>query len=916
MTNSRKLTTGILAHVDAGKTTLSESMLHLTGAIREAGRVDRGDSFLDTDEREKTRGITIFSGQAVFELPAQAGAAGGGANVSTAVTLLDTPGHVDFAAEMERTLSVLDCAILVISARDGVQGHTTTLWKLLEQHGIPAFVFVNKMDMFDESEVADATRRILAQLQAKLSDGCQVVADFESLAECDEELLEEYLETGALSDASIAAAVKRRSIFPCYFGSALKESGVQQLLDGLGRYAPCTGGAGDVAGAGGVAGAGDVAGTGNVAVAGDVVSANGTSLTARVFRITRDDKGERLTHMKILSGTLSARDEVRYRNQAGEELSEKVNQIRIYSGSSFTAPGSVDAGTVCAVTGLTETNAGQQTPHFEAFLSYGLRLPEGANAHEVLRKLKQLQEEDPQLRITWNEQHQEIQVRLMGQVQLEVLQNITEERFGLNVEFDEGHITYRETIGEAVHCAGHFEPLRHYAEVHLLLEPLPAGSGLEFGSVCSTDDLDTNWQRLIMTHFAEREHPGVLTGSPITDMRITITGGRAHLKHTEGGDFRQSTYRAIRQGLMKSLTAGGAVLLEPWYDFELEVPQDMVGRAMTDVQRMGGECSLQDEASAGLGGAGTAILCGSCPVSEMRNYPIEVATYTKGFGRLTLSGGGYRPCHNQDEVVAASGYDPDRDVENPADSVFCSHGAGHNVAWNEADEMMHVKVGASRSSNIAPSVSASDDTDLERIFERTYGKAKTQKVLEKKTFESEAEKRKKHKAEEPRDEYLLVDGYNVIFAWEDLKELAKVNIDGAREALIEILNNYQGYKAGGHHTIAVFDAYKVSGGTRHYEQHDNVSVVFTREAETADTYIERATFELKQTGSVKHNVRVVTSDRAEQTIIIGNDGIKVSTADFRKEVDDVQAAIAEIIARHNRRNEIEHRNRIVLPEKK
>ena len=877
MNNSRKLTIGILAHVDAGKTTLSEAMLYRAGAIRQPGRVDHADAFLDTDRQEKDRGITIFAGQAGFSMP------------NHQVTLLDTPGHVDFSAEMERTLGVLDYAILVISGRDGAQGHTATLWRLLENYGVPAFIFVNKMD----AEGTDA-KAVLQDLKSNLSDAIidftDVAANYEEIAMCDEDTMEEFLENGAVSDALISQAIATRKIFPCYFGSALKIEGVDELMEGLDRLA--------------------------------VTSFDeGAELEIRPFRITRDKQGERLTHLKVVSGCLNVRDVIN---------EEKVNQIRIYSGNSFNAVDSAPAGTVCAVTGLAKTSAPEGMT--EAVISYSVILPEGVNVHDTYMKLKQLEEEDPQLHITWSEQLQEIQVRLMGQVQLEVLEKLINQRFGIDAKFGEGKIAYRETIRKPILGAGHYEPLRHYSEVHLLLEPLPGGSGMEFDTAVSSDVLDTNWQRLIMQHLIEKEHTGTLTGSPIADIKITIMGGRAHDKHTEGGDFRQSTYRAIRQALRKSLDKNEVILLEPWYEFELFVPQEMVGRARADVQRMGGSCQPPE--------AGPALtkLTGKAPVSEMKDYVTEVASYTKGYGRLTLTVAGYEPCHNQDAIVSEIAYDADRDTDNPADSIFCSHGAGHNVPWNESDEMMHVSVVMEEDkpcrTGFAPQKLSAEDKDLERIFDRTFNSGNASKggkkpSIEAREFDSELERRKKEaerrrrarEAEKRREEanlpeYLLVDGYNIIFAWDELKELAKVNIDAAREALIEILCNYQGYRKC--EVIAVFDAYKVKGGQRHTEKHDNISVVFTAEAETADTYIERTTFQLSgKDGSVgRYRVRVATSDRLEQAIIMGNNAQKVSAADFKKEVEQVDAEIAEFIRKLQRQNAIDNPNKLEIPGRK
>ncbi len=903
MKKDRKITIGILAHVDAGKTTLSEALLYKAGAIRKPGRVDHGDAMLDSDFQEKERGITIFAGQAVFDLPS--GGAGG-----TEVTLLDTPGHVDFSAEMERTLKVLDCAVLVVSGREIVQSHTLTLWKLLGRYGIPTFIFVNKMDL--ETEGAET---IMDELRSRLDASCCRMDAFirgegsaEEIAMCSEETLEEYLAGGTLSDASLAKAVRARLLFPCFFGSALKMEGVDELMEGIARLAPEFrdsehGGEDD----------------GHAAP------------EYRVFRVTRDRQGERLTHLKILSGTLLVRDEI-----AGE----KVNQIRIYSGDKYVTAEEAGPGTVCQVTGPQELLP-ENDGALEALMVYGVRLPDGVNVHETYAKLRQLGEEDPTLQVTWNGQLREIQLKLMGQVQLEVLQEMIRRRFGIDVTFTEGRIAYKETIAEPVIGAGHYEPLRHYAEVHLLLEPLPRGRGMEFGSELSEDILDRNWQRLIMTHLLEKEHMGTLTGAPVTDMRISIIAGRAHEKHTEGGDFRQATYRAIRQGLRKSLAAGNMVLLEPYYEFELEVPREMVGRSMADIQRMSGDCGAPEETDSG-GADGMTILRGRAPVSEMKDYVTEVASYTKGRGRLALSYGGYDVCHNQDEVAEASGYDPDADTGEPADSVFCSHGAGHLIRWDEADAMMHVSpprresaddeseqetAAAGQAQSADSTASSAGDKELQRIFDRTFRSTKSDKPsIEAREFDSELERRKKaaerrrraaeaerKRAELLLPEYLLVDGYNIIFAWDELKQLAKENIDSAREALIEILGNYQGFRK--NNVIAVFDAYKVKGGQRHFETHGGVTVVYTKEAETADAYIERATYELSgkgRSGPDRYRVRVATSDRLEQMIILGNNAQRLSANDFREEVEQVNEEIREFLKQLARRNEIENPNKLKI----
>lgn len=859
----KQLVTGILAHVDAGKTTLSEAMLYTAGAIRNLGRVDHQDAFLDTDAQERARGITIFSKQAEF------------CYGDMKVLLLDTPGHVDFSTEMERTLQVLDYAFLVISGKDGVQGHTATLWKLLKKYDIPTFIFVNKMDL-------DGTDReeLMEELKHLLDEGCVDFAYFdkEQIAMCSEVMLEKYLETGDVFKEDIIEAIAHRKLFPCYFGSALKVEGVAEFLEGVQGYTK--------------------------------PKIYQKEFGSRVFKITRDNVGNRLTHLKITGGQLQVKDELN---------DEKVNQIRIYSGAKFQAKEKAMAGEICTVTGLEKSFAGQglgfEKTQSEALMKpvliYGIVLPPGQDVHQAYLKFQQLEEEDPQLHIVWNSQTKEIQIQLMGEIQLEILKNIIKERFDMEVDFSAGRISYKETIAEPITGAGHFEPLRHYAEVHLLLEPGPRGSGLVFDSACSEDSLDRNWQRLIWQHLVEREHPGVLTGAPITDMKITILNGKAHLKHTEGGDFRQATYRAIRQGLRKAEN----ILLEPWYEFRLELPPEMIGRAMSDVQKMGGTFDTpQTEGT-------LSVLIGKAPVSEMKDYPLEVTSYTKGHGRLMCTVCGYEPCHNQEEAVAERGYDPDRDTENPADSVFCEHGAGFNVKWDEADDYMHVSSGfvqeqeereaegIRRQQASTYTGTSAEDAELDRIFERTFRKSAEKVMKPKRRIESQTKVYKPQKVES-KIEYLLVDGYNIIFAWDELKNLAKESLDAAREALIEILNNYQGVRKC--KVIAVFDAYKVKGGVRKFEKHGNVDVVFTKEAETADTYIERTTFEMKG----KYQVRVATSDNLEQMIIVGNDAFKISATDFKAEVKKTESEIKAFLTEHNRKNQIKNRNLIEIPVKK
>ena len=884
---------GLVAHVDAGKTTLSEALLYRTGSIRKWGRVDHRDAFLDTDRQEKERGITIFSKEAELKYG------------STVFTLLDTPGHVDFSAEMERTLQVLDYAVLVINGREGVQGHTATLWKLAEKYGIPLFIFINKTDL-------EGVKRddVMDELRERLDQRC-VAFDIdhdgqwmEQAAMCDEALLEELLDTGTIADDSLRGAIAERKIFPCYFGSALKLEGIDGLLEGLSGYS--------------------------------MEKQYGSDFGVRIYKISRDEKGARLTHMKITGGTLRVKDEI------GRE---KVEQIRIYSGGKFRSVDEAKSGDVCAVTGLKTTYAGQGLgaerdagePVLESVLTYKVELPGGVDAHRALEMLKLLEEEDPQLKVVWNGQLQEIHMQLMGQVQIEILRNIIADRFGFDVEFGQGAIAYKETIAAPVFGAGHFEPLRHYAEVHLLLEPAPRGSGLTLDTRCSEDVLDRNWQRLILTHLAEREHPGALTGSPITDMKITLLAGRSHLKHTEGGDFRQATYRALRQGLRKA----ESILLEPWYEFRLEVPQGSAGRAMGDIQRMNG--ALEEPETAGE----NVVLSGRAPVSEMKDYGIEVASYTKGYGHLSCSLWGYEQCHRQEEVVEEIGYDIDGDVENTADSVFCTHGAGVVVKWDEADEMMHMQGtwgmgstemesrdpesrkglrtadGLARSSAEGRNAGHSESTgktgstkkkglteeeELERIFEMTYGKRKERRIIPKREI-SHSENKTKIKPSVVKEEYLLVDGYNIIFAWDDLKALAKINMDSARQALIEILENYQGYRKC--HVIAVFDAYRVKGGERRQEKHGSVDVVYTREAETADMYIEKTA----HAKSRDFHVRVATSDRLEQLIITGSGAFKVSADEFRAEVQQADTEISKLIEAHNLRNRQQGGSRIVIPGK-
>lgn len=859
----RRSTVGVLAHVDAGKTTLSEALLYQGGRLKKPGRVDHGDAFLDTDELERRRGITIFAKQAVLPLP------------GAVLTLLDTPGHVDFAAEAERTLSVLDCAVLVISGPAGVQSHTRTLWQLLARHRVPTFVFVNKMDLpgAEKSEV-------LAALNSALGGG---FVDFslppealgEELAGLDEAALEEYIDTGTVSEQSTAGLIAARRAFPCYFGSALKLQGIDELLAGLEHWAP--------------------------------VPVYPAAFGARVFKISRDEQGVRLTHIKVTGGSLKAKTLLEGVTAAGEPWQQKADALRLYSGAKFAPLAEAEAGTVCAVTGLEHTWPGEglgaeqngEDPALEPVLACEVLAPEGTDASDLLAKLRLLEQEDPLLQVEWNEAAGRVQVRLMGEVQQQVLAHLMKSRFGLEISFGPGSIVYKETIAAPVVGKGHFEPLRHYAEVHLLLEPGPRGSGLVLASSVSEDELDGNWQRLILSHLAERRHPGVLTGSSVTDMKITLAAGKAHLKHTEGGDFRQATFRALRQGLMQAEN----ILLEPWYSFRLEVPAGNLGRAMADVQRMGGRFDPPETTGE------AALLTGEAPVSEMTGYAAQVAAYTKGEGRLAVTVKGYEPCHNAEQVIAASGYDPERDTENPADSVFCSHGAGVVVPWREAASRMHVEDHV-RLREDAPSDpspvparaarpaagSLEEDAQLAAIFERTYGPAQRRELL----FRSPKEEKSTAPSGpwKKTPEYLLVDGYNVIFDWPDLKALAAQDLSAAREALIQILCNYQGY----HQCtlIVVFDAYRVTGGAGGVQREGGVWVVYTKEAETADAYIEKVTYELGKLEK-ERRVRAVTSDGAEQLILLGHGTLRVSSRMFRREMEATEREIAQIIAQHNAR---------------
>lgn len=864
----KKIVIGILAHVDAGKTTLSESLLYKTGSIRKLGRVDYKDAFLDTYDLERERGITIFSKQAIFSLGERE------------VTLLDTPGHVDFSAEMERTLQVLDYAILVINGADGIQGHTLTLWKLLKRHEIPTFLFINKMD-----QVGTDKQQLLDELKKRLSQGCvdfdkeQHEEEFlENIAVCDESLLEEYLETGEVKQEEIPKLIKERKVFPCFFGSALKVIGVEELLEGLDTYIQD--------------------------------SIYGEQFGAKVYKIARDAQGTRLTYCKITGGSLKVKttltNKKEHAGQKEEDIwQEKVDQIRLYSGEKFESVTEVQAGSVCALTGLSKTYPGQglgievasDMSILEPVLTYQILLPEECDVTVMLKKLRQLEEEEPALHIVWKEELGEIHAQLMGEVQIDVMKILIKERFDIEVEFGVGNIVYKETIEEPVEGVGHFEPLRHYAEVHLLLEPLERGSGLVFDTICSEDDLDRNWQRLVLSHLEEKEHRGVLTGSGITDMKLTLVAGKAHQKHTEGGDFRQATYRAIRQGLKEAKS----ILLEPYYEFRMELPAEQIGRAMADVQKMYGmfEAPIMEEEM--------AILTGLAPVSTMQDYQKEFISYTRGLGRFFCSLKGYQPCHNQEEVIELIGYDSERDLENPTGSVFCSHGAGFVVPWYQVKEYMHVESPFSEQKENKESYESQkpvrsfddwiDEDEIEEIFTRTYGAGSYRKrrvMTEKKVIaygdekedtannrksgSYEVNKRENQKITHTKKQYLLVDGYNIIFAWEELNELAKTNIDAARDKLMDILCNYQGFKKC--ELILVFDAYKIEGHPVEVMDYHNIHVVYTKEAETADQYIEKLVHEIGR----KYEVTVATSDRLEQMIILGEGAKRLSAKDLEQEV--------------------------------
>ncbi len=839
----RRLVLGIFAQVDAGKTTLSEALLYKTGALRTLGRVDRGDAHLDTHELERARGITIFSKQARFETE------------HLAVTLLDTPGHADFAPEAERVMPVIDCALLLVSGTDGVQGHTLTLWRLLQHYGVPVVLFFNKMDLPGADRAA-----LLADARTALSDRCAALDDAESVALSSEALLEHFLNTGALDDTLAADAVAKRELFPCLFGSARQLDGIDELLRALEHLAP--------------------------------VPVYPAELSARVYQIAHDPQGNRLTFLKVSGGTLSVRSAVRCHRPDGEPLEAKVTQLRLYSGAEFEAVQQVPAGDVCAALGLSGLLAGDtlgdaapdRGAALEPVMSYCIRLPADLDPQLALPKLRLLEEEEPQLRMVWDARLREIRVQLMGAVQLEILQSLIRMRFGWDVTFDTGRISYRETIAAPVEGVGHFEPLRHYAEVHLILAPLPQGSGLVFDTVCSEDVLDRNWQRLILTHLQEKQHLGVLTGSPVTDLRITLAAGRAHLKHTEGGDFRQATYRAVRQGLMKA----ESILLEPYYAFRLTVPPEQIGRAISDIRTKSGSFDPPVETPGGT------LLQGRAPVSELRDYARDVAAYTRGRGRLSCEVAGYFPCHNTEAVVAALAYDPAADLENTPDSVFCSHGAGITIPWDQVEENMHLESVLRPKPAAAPAAAPRvrtqnldlDEKELQRIIEREFGPQKTP------LYRPPAAKAEAAVTLPPRrKEYLIVDGYNMIFAWDGLREQAGYDLSGARERLLDLLSNYCGFHPC--ELIVVFDSYRVRGGTGSRSSHNNLRVVYTQEDESADLYIETLVGKIGK----NYAVRVATSDALIQLSALRSGVLRVSAAELERELERTNGEIAAVLRR-------------------
>ena len=839
----RRLVLGIFAQVDAGKTTLSEALLYKTGALRTLGRVDHGDAHLDTHELERARGITIFSKQARFETE------------HLAVTLLDTPGHADFAPEAERVMPVIDCALLLVSGTDGVQGHTLTLWRLLQRYGVPVVLFFNKMDLPGADRAA-----LLADARTALSDRCAALDDAESVALSSEALLEHFLNTGALDDALAADAVAKRELFPCLFGSARQLDGIDELLQALERLAP--------------------------------VPVYPAELSARVYQIAHDPQGNRLTFLKVTGGTLAVRSAVRCHRPDGEPLEAKVTQLRLYSGAEFEAVQQVPAGDVCAALGLSGLLAGDtlgdaapdRGAALEPVMSYCIRLPADLDPQLALPKLRLLEEEEPQLRMVWDARLREIRVQLMGAVQLEILQSLIRMRFGWDVTFDTGRISYRETIAAPVEGVGHFEPLRHYAEVHLILAPLPQGSGLVFDTVCSEDVLDRNWQRLILTHLQEKQHLGVLTGSPVTDLRITLAAGRAHLKHTEGGDFRQATYRAVRQGLMKA----ESILLEPYYAFRLTVPPEQIGRAISDIRAKSGSFDPPVETPGGT------LLQGRAPVSELRDYARDVAAYTRGRGRLSCEVAGYFPCHNTEAVVTALAYDPAADLENTPDSVFCSHGAGITIPWDQVEENMHLESVLRPKPAAAPAAAPRvrtqnldlDEKELQRIIEREFGPQKTP------LYRPPAAKAEAAVTLPPRrKEYLIVDGYNMIFAWDGLREQAGYDLSGARERLLDLLSNYCGFHPC--ELIVVFDSYRVRGGTGSRSSHNNLRVVYTQEDESADLYIETLVGKIGK----NYAVRVATSDALIQLSALRSGVLRVSAAELERELERTNGEIAAVLRR-------------------
>ena len=831
----------LLAHVDAGKTTLSEAMLYVSGARRVLGRVDHADAYLDTHTLERQRGITIFSKQAMLE------------TANRTITLVDTPGHVDFAAEAERVLPILDCAVLVISGTSGIQAHTVTLWKLLERYSVPTFLFISKMDL-----PGGEKENLLSQLQSQLSPGCvDFGADFDSIAEaaamCDEALLETYLETGTVTQGNIRGLVAGRKIFPCCFGAGLRLEGVDTLLDLLDAYAP--------------------------------EPSYPEEFGARIYKISRDPQGNRLTWLKVTGGSLKVRQSLTYTNAKGDTIEEKIIQLRLYSGEKFTAPETVLPGRLCAVTGLTATRIGQglgtesaaSAPVLEPVMTYRVVLPKGCDPLTALPKLRLLEEEDPQLHILWDDRLKQIHVQIMGKVQLEVFRSLVEQRFNMDVTLDSGRIYYKETIKNTVEGVGHFEPLRHYAEAHILLEPLPAGSGLVFDTVCSTDVLDIAYQKLIISHLAEKQHRGVLTGAPITDMKLTLLVGKAHLKHTEGGDFRQATYRAVRQGLMQA----ESVLLEPWYRFTLTLPTEQVGRAITDIRAMSGEFDAPEAVG------NTSILKGLIPAGELGDYADQLAAYTQGRGQLQIALEGYAPCHNQEAVVAETGYDPEADLENTPDSVFCAHGAGFTVKWHQVHEYMHLESGLKKDKPAEPAIIPRrhiDDKELEAIMDREFGPIKRPQ------YYAPANRSAKEEItiRAPRESALIVDGYNIIFAWEDLAETAASDLDAARRHLCDALSSYAGYKKC--RLVLVFDGYKVKGNPGEKEKYAGIQLVYTKEGQTADAYIESL---VDQIGK-NYAVRVATSDGLVQLSSLRSGVLRMSARELREEVDTAKAEMRKL----------------------